>query len=65
MTTKFRIARVLRGIKQVELSFETKIPLSTLSMIECGWRNPNPTELEKLRKALPRLEEGSNLLKEN
>ena len=56
--TKFKMARLEAGKKQIELSIETKIPVSTLSQIECGWRNPNPVQLEKLRKALPHLKDG-------
>lgn len=59
MVTRFKIARILAGKKQIEISQKTKIPVSTLSQIECGWRNPNASQLKKLQKALP------DLLKEN
>lgn len=61
MTNKFKLARILEGKKQIELSAETNIPVSTLSQIECGWRNPNSTQLEKLKRALPRLDEEWNI----
>jgi transcriptional regulator with XRE-family HTH domain len=59
MITRFKIARILAGKKQIEVSQSTGIPVSTLSQIECGWRVPNARQLKKLIKELPQLAEKS------
>ena len=55
MTNEFRLARIFSGKKQIEVSRETGIPVSILSQLEMGWRNPTPGQLEKLRTVFPQL----------
>ncbi len=62
MTTRFKIARILAGKKQIEISQKTKIPVSTLSQIECGWRKPTPQQLAKIKKALPSYDKAVEIL---
>jgi len=65
MTTEFKIARILAGVKQTELSAQLEIPVSTLSQIECGWRRPNKDQLNKLSKALrPQLDKIRSMMKD-
>jgi transcriptional regulator with XRE-family HTH domain len=61
MVTRFKIARILAGKKQIEVSRKTGIPVSTLSQIECGWRVPNSSQLKKLVKELPQLAKESEI----
>lgn len=56
MVTIFKQARVRAGKKQLELERETGIDRCRLSMIENGWREPKPEELEKLKRVLPGIE---------
>lgn len=56
MVNRFKLARLEEGKKQIQVPIETRIPLCTLSAFENGWRVPRPTELEKLKKALPKLQ---------
>lgn len=55
LVNRFRLARVLEGKLQIEVSKQTGINVSLLSQLENGWRNPNPRQLRKLMKALPKL----------
>jgi transcriptional regulator with XRE-family HTH domain len=54
---KFKLARMQEGLRQVELSLKTRIPVATLSGLENGWRNPTPKQLKRLMKVLPKLKE--------
>jgi len=55
MPTKLKILRIIAGRKQLEVARKTRIPVSTLSQIECGWRVPNSSQLKKLVREFPEL----------
>jgi transcriptional regulator with XRE-family HTH domain len=57
MINVFKLARLEKGITQLQLAKETGIYHSRLSEIECGWRIARPDELTRLEKALPKLKE--------
>lgn len=54
MTTglELKVRRIRRGVKQLQLSRETGISATRLSMIENGWVQPRADELERYEKAL-------------
>ncbi len=62
MVNKFKIARIIAGRKQVELSKKIGIPARVLSEIENGWRIPNPRQLKKLQEELPELAQVNGIL---
>lgn len=49
---RLKIIRVIRGMKQVDLSFQVKIDRSKLSYIENGYLLPKEEEKIKLAEAL-------------
>ncbi len=44
--------RLLSGLTQNDIEMLTGIPQSKLSLVERGYRKPNPEELEKLSEVL-------------
>lgn len=60
--TKYKIARLAENKKQMELALEAGIPTSVLSQIENGWLNPNPHQVEKLERVLPKLRMAETLI---
>jgi len=56
MINKFKLARLLTGKKQVDVSRETSIHPATLSLIENGRLIPTPKMVERLKKVLPNLD---------
>jgi len=53
MINKFKLARAISGKTQLQISFEAKMNITTLSLIEDGYRKPNPEQLAKLEAVLP------------
>ncbi len=53
MMTPLKLARSIEGMRQVELSKRLKIHNTTLSLLECGWRELTPEQLTKIKKILP------------
>ncbi|HEX5736045.1 MAG TPA: helix-turn-helix transcriptional regulator [Blastocatellia bacterium] len=54
---ELKIARLLRGVKQLELSRKARISASRLSLIECGWAEASPAELAAIKRVLAISEE--------
>jgi transcriptional regulator with XRE-family HTH domain len=63
MINKFKLARILEGRRQIEVAREAGIALNALSMIENGWLNPKPEQLEKLKRVLLKLEDAEEIVK--
>ncbi len=57
MATIFKLRRIESNLKALEVARKTGLPPSRLSLIENGWVNPTSAEIEKLRKAIPNLDE--------
>lgn len=55
MPNEFKLARILSGKKQLEICKETGISVTVLSLLENGWKDPTPGQLEKLRTVFPQL----------
>lgn len=49
---KEKIDRIKKGILQVELSKLTKINLSRLNLIENGWVDARPDELQRIKEVI-------------
>lgn len=50
--TKLKMERISAGLLQVEVFKATGIDRSRLSMIENGWIDPKPEELEKIKSVI-------------
>lgn len=57
MGNKFKAARVLLGKSQLQLAAETRMHVTLISQLENGWRNPTQDQIERLKKALPNLDQ--------
>jgi len=49
---RMKVARALAGIRQIDLSRQTGIPCSALSLIENGLREPNSEQAQMINNAL-------------
>ena len=49
---ELKMARMSKGISQLQLSELTGINNSKLSMLENGWRQPTPFEIQKIERVL-------------
>ena len=61
MPSKFKIARVLLGKSQLQVAAESGIHTSIVSQLENGWRIPTPSQVERLRRVLPNLDQVEKL----
>jgi transcriptional regulator with XRE-family HTH domain len=52
MGSKIREARKRLGLKLLAVERRTGINVSTLSLIENGWRRPNAYQAEQIKKVL-------------
>jgi transcriptional regulator with XRE-family HTH domain len=57
MVTKFnglelKLARIRAKIRQMDLAGAAGMGASTLSLIENGWREARPEEIQRIKKAL-------------
>ena len=52
MLPNFKTALAVRGLKQVDLAFELKIPPSTISEIVQGWRHPDALTRTRIARRL-------------
>ncbi len=48
-----KLARILDGMKAVDVARRTKIDRTIISLFENGWREPTAEQLERIRKVLP------------
>jgi ribosome-binding protein aMBF1 (putative translation factor) len=53
---KIKLARIGKGIKQMDLADRLNINKSRFSLIENGWTMPTEDELRKIERALGKLE---------
>jgi transcriptional regulator with XRE-family HTH domain len=51
-TTQLKLARVARGVLQVDIARRARIDRSRLSQLENGWLEPRDEELQRLAVAL-------------
>ncbi len=55
MATDIKLEIVKSGLKSLEVARLTGISVSRLSLLNNGWAEPRPDELERLRRVLPRI----------
>ena len=55
MPTVFKLERIKSNLKALEVARKSGLNVSRLSLIENGWAEPRPDEIEKLRRVLPGL----------
>jgi transcriptional regulator with XRE-family HTH domain len=55
MATIFKLERIKANLKGLEVARKAGLSTSRLSLIENGWVEPTPVEIEKLRRVLPSL----------
>lgn len=55
MATIFKLERIKANLKALEVARKTGLTTSRLSLIENGWADPTPVEIEKLKRVLPKL----------
>ena len=53
MPTIFKLERIKANMKALEVARKAGLTTSRLSLIENGWAEPTPVEMEKLRRVLP------------
>ena len=57
-----KLGRTLDGLKAVDVAKKTGIDRAVLSLFECGWREPTPAQLAKIKKAIPSYERALEIL---